>query len=171
MPAKAWGRRDSRGWLHCRVTGPVWPSAPCVRKTGPRFARPADPVSLSCPGYSAPLTYGSLPLPTLRRSAGCRLPPPKLGDVPQVLAVGAGEQVMSVGAGHEIEVGHLGGIQRRLDAAPAGRIDRPRRQAGMEIGVVGRGELIVLLVQPALSPPGGKEDGILDGRVGLERHP
>src|SRR6476646_177708 len=41
----------------------------------------------------------------------------------------------------------------------------------MQIGVVRRGELVVLHVQPALAPTGGQEDGVLDGRVGLQRHP
>jgi hypothetical protein len=40
----------------------------------------------------------------------------------------------------------------------------------VEIGVVRRRELVVLDVQPWLSLPGLERDGVLDGRVGLQRH-
>ena len=41
-------------------------------------------------------------------------------DRPQVLGVGPAEHVAAVRSGHEVQIGHLGGVERRLDAAPAG---------------------------------------------------
>src|SRR6185369_8621673 len=98
------------------------------------------------PGSWARWTFARPRRPMPRRGEPASPTSAKLRDVAQVLAVGPRKQVMPVRPGHEVEIRHFRRVQRRLEAPPARGVDRSRREPGMEVGVVRRGELVVLLV-------------------------
>src|SRR6476469_2672575 len=140
----------SRAWRGSRRDGRASRSVRCGPGTCPGFARPAAPGWPWCPASWRRRTCAQRRRRTPRRGEPALLPAPKLCDVPQVLAVGPREQVAPVRSGHEVQIRDLRRVQRGLEAPTAGGVDRPRRETGVEVGVVGRRELIVLLVEPAL---------------------
>ena len=97
-------------------------------------------------------------------------------DVRLVLGERVGEGVGPVAAGDEEEERHVGGGERGAQRGLAGRGDRGGRQAGCGVGVPGGGRGEVFAGQFGLPPAvqrdsgGVAGDGVLHGRVDLERH-
>src|SRR5688572_33424231 len=87
-----------------------------------------------------------------------------------MLLVGARKDVFTPRSGDEVEVGNRRRPQGRLDAPAARSAYGPGGKAGMQVGVVGRFEAVVLLVELWLPASGGQLDRVLHCGVGLERH-
>src|SRR5580658_1316161 len=81
---------------------------------------------------------------------------------------GVGEAVVALGVGNEIIVVGLRGLHGGLERTAAGVADGAGRQAGIAVGVVGRRELHVGVVQGS-TVGSGQEFGVDDAGVGVER--
>src|ERR1700690_4203373 len=88
-------------------------------------------------------------------------------DIFIVLFDGAGEAVVAFGVGHKVEVVALRGMQGGFEGAASGIADGARRQSGMAVGVVGRAELHVGVMQFA-GISSGQKFRVNDAGVGVE---
>src|SRR3984957_1143053 len=84
-----------------------------------------------------------------------------------VLFHGVGEAVVALGVGYKIIVVGLRGLHGGLERAAAGVSDGAGRQSGVSVGVIGRRELHVVVVQRS-SVGSGEEFGVDDAGVGVE---
>src|SRR3954470_11761360 len=91
-------------------------------------------------------------------------------DVAIVFVERAGELVRAVVAADEVEVLGVGRVHRGLERGEAGRRNRPRRQPGIAIRVVGRIEREIPLVDVAAMAPAPAECED-PRRTTLQRHP
>ena len=94
---------------------------------------------------------------------------PAVGDdVLIVLFHGSRETVMALGIGYEVVVVGLGGAHGSFKGAASRIADGPGREPGVAVGIVGRRESHVGVVERSLVRS-GQEFGIDDAGIGVER--